>query len=56
MIKKHCPDLAGGAEAQLQCVPGADASWQLGGNIVDFGVRCSRLTCDLHRNVVFRAR
>jgi hypothetical protein len=40
MIKKHCPALANGADAQLQCVPGADACWQLGGDIEDFGVCC----------------
>jgi hypothetical protein len=43
MIKAHCPDLAHGADAQLQCVPGADARWQLGGDVEDFGVRCLTL-------------
>jgi hypothetical protein len=34
------PNLADGADTQLLGVPGADACWQLGGTMRDFGIRC----------------
>jgi hypothetical protein len=39
MIKIHCPNLAHGADAQLQCVPDSTARWGLHCDMRDFDVR-----------------